>query len=200
MLSKQNHPPVRAHAGRFCRRACASAGCQLVGARGRGCAQVTATTAARAHASGGVGGGGWTWTWTRARTHKSIPIVVMNEGVHESSQKRRRRHDLPTPVQLAFVTTWSAAAELSRVRVSEPQARREPAAKPKAHDPMSRPPSPPSSAAADVPHCRNRKRTRVADEEELDEAGCRVSKQRDKHALRHNKIMSLASEALTHKS
>jgi hypothetical protein len=31
-------------------------------------------------------------------TLKSIPIVVMNEGVKVSSQKRRRRHDLPTPL------------------------------------------------------------------------------------------------------
>ena len=32
------------------------------------------------------------------RILKSIPIVVMNDGVHESSQKRRSRHDLPTPI------------------------------------------------------------------------------------------------------
>ena len=32
------------------------------------------------------------------RILKSMPIVVMNEGVHASSQKRSRRHDLPTPV------------------------------------------------------------------------------------------------------
>ena len=32
------------------------------------------------------------------RILKSIPIVVMNDGVHESSQKRRSKHDLPTPV------------------------------------------------------------------------------------------------------
>ena len=31
------------------------------------------------------------------RILKSMPIVVMKEGVHASSQKRRRRHDLPTP-------------------------------------------------------------------------------------------------------
>jgi hypothetical protein len=31
------------------------------------------------------------------RILKSIPIVVMNDGVHASSQKRRRRQDLPTP-------------------------------------------------------------------------------------------------------
>lgn len=31
------------------------------------------------------------------RILKSIPMVVMKEGVHASSQKRRRRHDLPTP-------------------------------------------------------------------------------------------------------
>lgn len=28
---------------------------------------------------------------------KSMPMVVMNEGVHASSQKRNSRHDLPTP-------------------------------------------------------------------------------------------------------
>lgn len=28
---------------------------------------------------------------------KSIPIVVMNEGVKESSLNRNRQHDLPTP-------------------------------------------------------------------------------------------------------
>ena len=28
---------------------------------------------------------------------KSIPIVVMNEGVKESSLNRSRQHDLPTP-------------------------------------------------------------------------------------------------------
>ena len=26
-----------------------------------------------------------------------MPIVVMNEGVHASSQKRSSKHDLPTP-------------------------------------------------------------------------------------------------------
>lgn len=31
------------------------------------------------------------------RILKSIPIVVMNEGVNESSLKRRRQHDFPTP-------------------------------------------------------------------------------------------------------
>jgi len=31
------------------------------------------------------------------RILKSIPIVVIKEGVHASSQKRRRRQDLPTP-------------------------------------------------------------------------------------------------------
>lgn len=28
---------------------------------------------------------------------KSIPIVVMKDGVNESSLKRSRQHDLPTP-------------------------------------------------------------------------------------------------------
>ena len=28
---------------------------------------------------------------------KSMPIVVMNEGVKESSLNRSRQHDLPTP-------------------------------------------------------------------------------------------------------
>ncbi len=28
---------------------------------------------------------------------KSIPIVVIKEGVKESSEKRRRQQDLPTP-------------------------------------------------------------------------------------------------------
>jgi len=31
---------------------------------------------------------------------KSIPIVVIKDGVHASSQKRRRRQDLPTPDNL----------------------------------------------------------------------------------------------------
>ena len=31
------------------------------------------------------------------RILKSIPMVVMNEGVHASSQNRRSRHDFPTP-------------------------------------------------------------------------------------------------------
>src|SRR5687767_9320252 len=31
------------------------------------------------------------------RILKSIPIVVMKDGVKESSLKRRRQHDLPTP-------------------------------------------------------------------------------------------------------
>lgn len=31
------------------------------------------------------------------RILKSMPIVVINEGVHASSQKRSKRHDLPTP-------------------------------------------------------------------------------------------------------
>lgn len=31
------------------------------------------------------------------RILKSIPIVVMNDGVKESSLKRNRQHDLPTP-------------------------------------------------------------------------------------------------------
>ena len=35
---------------------------------------------------------------SNASTHKSMPMVVMNDGVHESSQNLRRRHDLPTPV------------------------------------------------------------------------------------------------------
>jgi hypothetical protein len=30
---------------------------------------------------------------------KSIPIVVMKEGVNESSEKRNKRQLLPTPVQ-----------------------------------------------------------------------------------------------------
>ena len=34
------------------------------------------------------------------RILKSIPIVVIKEGVHASSQKRRRRQDLPTPDNL----------------------------------------------------------------------------------------------------
>ena len=33
------------------------------------------------------------------RILKSIPIVVINEGVQASSQNRRRRQDLPTPVR-----------------------------------------------------------------------------------------------------
>ena len=37
------------------------------------------------------------------RILKSIPIVVMNDGVHESSQKRRSKHDLPTPVVSAYI-------------------------------------------------------------------------------------------------
>lgn len=28
---------------------------------------------------------------------KSIPMVVMKEGVHASSQNRSKRHDFPTP-------------------------------------------------------------------------------------------------------
>ena len=31
------------------------------------------------------------------RILKSIPMVVMKEGVKESSLNRRRQHDLPTP-------------------------------------------------------------------------------------------------------
>lgn len=31
------------------------------------------------------------------RILKSMPIVVMKDGVKESSLKRRRQHDLPTP-------------------------------------------------------------------------------------------------------
>jgi hypothetical protein len=31
------------------------------------------------------------------RILKSMPMVVMNEGVNESSLKRSRQHDLPTP-------------------------------------------------------------------------------------------------------
>jgi len=31
------------------------------------------------------------------RILKSMPMVVMNDGVHASSQKRNNRHDLPTP-------------------------------------------------------------------------------------------------------
>lgn len=31
------------------------------------------------------------------RILKSMPIVVMKEGVKESSLKRRRQHDFPTP-------------------------------------------------------------------------------------------------------
>lgn len=34
------------------------------------------------------------------RILKSIPIVVMKDGVHASSQNRSRRHDLPTPVNM----------------------------------------------------------------------------------------------------
>lgn len=34
------------------------------------------------------------------RILKSIPIVVIKDGVHASSQKRRRRQDLPTPDNL----------------------------------------------------------------------------------------------------
>ena len=33
------------------------------------------------------------------RILKSIPMVVMKEGVHASSQNRSSKHDLPTPVK-----------------------------------------------------------------------------------------------------
>lgn len=47
------------------------------------------------------------WSLTRfpstsiVRILKSIPIVVMKDGVHASSQNRSRRQDLPTPRGLA---------------------------------------------------------------------------------------------------
>lgn len=34
------------------------------------------------------------------RILKSMPIVVMNDGVQASSQKRRSKHDLPTPAEI----------------------------------------------------------------------------------------------------
>jgi len=34
------------------------------------------------------------------RILKSIPIVVMNDGVHASSQNRSKRHDFPTPTKI----------------------------------------------------------------------------------------------------
>lgn len=38
-----------------------------------------------------------------------MPIVVMNDGVQLSSQKRSRRHDLPTPAaRQRREATWSA--------------------------------------------------------------------------------------------
>lgn len=57
---------------------------------------------------------------TRARdsTHKSIPIVVIKDGVHESSQNRKSRHDLPTPVptrQLFDCISKGVAMEPTRV-------------------------------------------------------------------------------------
>ena len=45
----------------------------------------------------------------RGSPYKSMPIVVMKEGVHESSQKRRRRHDLPTPespIRSSLIRLW----------------------------------------------------------------------------------------------
>jgi hypothetical protein len=40
------------------------------------------------------------------RILKSMPIVVIKEGVNWSSLNRRRRHDLPTPIQArAHVST-----------------------------------------------------------------------------------------------
>lgn len=43
------------------------------------------------------------------RILKSMPIVVMKEGVKLSSLKRRRQHDLPTPespIRRSFICRW----------------------------------------------------------------------------------------------
>lgn len=46
------------------------------------------------------------------RILKSMPIVVMNEGVKLSSENRSRQHDFPTPespIRSSFIyTPWSA--------------------------------------------------------------------------------------------
>ena len=44
---------------------------------------------------------------------KSIPIVVIKEGVQASSQNRSKRHDFPTPAQiLEFSTRLRSAVAL----------------------------------------------------------------------------------------
>jgi len=56
------------------------------------------------------------------RILKSMPMVVMNEGVKESSLNRRRQHDLPTPESpisnslICFF--WSACKSGTAVEVS----------------------------------------------------------------------------------
>ena len=44
------------------------------------------------------------------RILKSMPMVVMKEGVQASSQKRSRRHDFPTPAQIRQVNTKACSA------------------------------------------------------------------------------------------
>jgi hypothetical protein len=48
-----------------------------------------------------------------------MPMVVMNDGVHESSQKRRSRHDLPTPDTSVRVTIIRRERLLTRVADEE---------------------------------------------------------------------------------
>lgn len=43
------------------------------------------------------------------RILKSMPMVVMKEGVHASSQKRRSRQDLPTPATRLRAHTTSSS-------------------------------------------------------------------------------------------
>lgn len=50
------------------------------------------------------------------RILKSMPMVVMNDGVKESSLKRSRQHDFPTPespMSRSFIYTWTAPSQLA---------------------------------------------------------------------------------------
>lgn len=50
------------------------------------------------------------------RILKSMPIVVMKEGVKESSLKRSRQHDLPTPespISSSLICIEGKSAEVS---------------------------------------------------------------------------------------
>ena len=53
---------------------------------------------------------------------KSMPMVVMKEGVQASSQKRSSRHDFPTPVKIRYFSiVFNVTPEILFTRIANEQ-------------------------------------------------------------------------------